>query len=253
MIPTGAKDDFTVLILAGNGELRAVSTRTFLGYEIFVYGADHKLSWRYLDPDRANLWIFADETAVTYAVSSGANHGTRFFELTDPELGGDGGRAPPDFVGIAADASGRIVGYKKDVVGGGGDIVMTIDRRDGKIIGSVTLDRGEAVWLSAQAAPGGPIGVMTSKRLVGLEPNSIAWEAPVSDLAMFGVSGNTQLFVDREGTFVVSDGWKLAAYDKSGKAVFSSSEVRARQILPGPDGMLYAFVASPPQIVAIGD
>jgi hypothetical protein len=170
---------------------------------------------------------------------------------------------PTGFLGWTVDAAGLICGFVGSAGSGNKRYSLTaVDRRDGTSPWQLPLATSsdglglgnEAPW-GMVVAKDGSLGVITSSRLFAARGSRVGWQVKVNNLGTVA-QGNlgTSLFVDRDGTFVVTDATTVAAYDKDGQSVFSVDRPGVIQVLPGGDGVVYGFTnANTQQIVGIGD
>ena len=265
-IATPATGAFTSLVVSGKGEIHAVSGRGDFqnpfpaGYDLFVFGPDRSTLWDFPNLGHTRLETFADDTSLVYALGSGAG-GSTFMALDRKKTAFT---PPSGFLGWTVNTTGLVHGVVGSVVGAGNKTyaITAVDRRDGASPWQLPLATSndglglgnESPW-GMVLAKDGALGVITSSRLFASQGYRIAWQVKVSNLGSVA-KGNlgTSLFVDRDGTFVVTDAATVAAYDKDGHSVFSVAKSGVIQVLPGSDGMVYGFTnGNTQQIVGIGD
>jgi hypothetical protein len=255
-IPTTATGAFTSLVVGNHGEIDVVSKRGEVGFgagqDLFVFAPDRTLVWSYPTLDTTSFDIFAGEMSLIYVLSSGLRGGPLFGALDNGMPAWNG---PAEFLGRLVDSAGLVYGVL-GTVEGPGDTSWEITASSGHgpaawefpLAKNATAPWGNELPHEMVITKDGALGVLTSERVFRLERNQVAWqvERPLPN-ALQGRS----LFVDREGTFVTIDGSTVAGFAKDGHSVFSVTKSGLIQVLPGGDGMIYAFTST--ELLGIGD
>jgi hypothetical protein len=256
-IPTTAMGAFTSLVVWNSGEIAAVSKRGEVGFgpgqDLFVFAPDRTLRWSYPSPETTSFDIFVGETSLIYVLTSGLPAGPRLGVLDNGMAAAWSG--PADFLGRLVDPAGLVYGILGTVEGPNDTSwKITASSGHGSSPWEFPLTRNTAApWENEQPyemaiSQDGALGVLTSQRLLMSETNQVAWrvERPLPNPFQ-----GRSLFVDREGTFVTTDGSTVAGFAKDGRSVFSVATSGLIQVLPGGDGMIYAFTRT--ELLGIGD